>query len=406
MTMARVGAVVVAAGSSSRTGGSVPKQFTLLGSVPMFVAAMRSVAELASEIVVVAPPDAVAEAEGLLRGAGWEIGGRSEGVRVTVVPGGDRRQDSVEKGLGELSAGIDVVLIHDAARPFASPALAARVAEAAERHGAALPVVPVSDTVKRVEDGLVVATLDRNVLALAQTPQGFRRDVIESAYDALGGAPVTDDAQAAELAGHSVAVVPGDPSNVKVTAPADLEAARARAEGAPQALAGERVGTGTDFHRLRAGRKLILCGVEIPFDRGLDGWSDADVATHAVMDALLGAVAEGDIGVHFPPGDPEFEGASSIALLERVVDKVRSRGYAVANVDVTVVAQAPRLAPYVARMRRTLAAALGIDVKDVSVKATTTEGVGPEGAGRAISAHAVAAVRREAASGPVGGEGE
>jgi 2-C-methyl-D-erythritol 4-phosphate cytidylyltransferase/2-C-methyl-D-erythritol 2,4-cyclodiphosphate synthase len=391
--MARVGVILVAAGSSTRTGGGTPKQFVSLGSEPMFVAAMRAVADVASEIVVVAPPGAVALAEGLLGGSGRGSGDASLRTRVSVVPGGDRRQDSVLKGLAALSPEVEIVLVHDAARPFATPALTASVVEAAERHGAAVPVSAVPDTVKRVEEGVVVATLDRSVLALAQTPQGFRRDVIERAYEALSGTLATDDAQAAELAGYEVVVVPGDVGNTKITEPLDLEIALLRAGRVPWPGGSARVGTGSDFHRLAVGRRLVLCGVAIPFDKGLMGWSDADVATHALMDALLGAVADGDIGAHFPPGDPRYEGISSMELLDRVVERVRAKGYEVANVDVTIVAEKPRLSPHVARMRESLASVLGVDEGCVSVKATTTEGIGPEGAGLAISAHAVAAVR-------------
>ena len=389
--MARVGAIVVAAGASTRTGGGTRKQFRLLGTEPMFVVAMGAVAGVASEIVVVAPEADVGTARELLSEAGWSPEDAEAEPRVSVVSGGERRQDSVERGLQALSSEAEIVLVHDAARPFATPQLAESVARAAERHGAAVPVVDVPDTVKRVEDSVVVATLDRSVLRLAQTPQGFRREIIQRAHSSLSGVQVTDDAQAVELLGHQVAVVRGETANVKVTDRADLDAAVMSVE-AMRLPGASRVGTGTDFHRLREGRKLVLCGVEIPFEKGLEGWSDADVATHALMDALLGAVADGDIGVHFPPGDPEFEGISSMILLDRVMQRVRSRGYQVANVDVTIVAEEPRLAPHVARMRESLASALGIGVGDVSVKATTAEGVGPEGAGLAVSAHAVAAL--------------
>jgi len=386
-----VGAVLVAAGSSTRTGAAVPKQFQRLGLAPMFVRSLRAVLGVSAEAVVVAPADYVSTAERLLREAGWD-GDLLDGKRVAVVPGGDRRQDSVERGLAALSQAAEVVLVHDAARPFASDELVARVLVAARDSGAAVPVAPVPDTVKRVEDGAVVATLDRSVLGLAQTPQGFSRSVLREAYIALGGAAITDDAAAVEAAGGTVSVVEGEPGNVKVTTALDLELAAARANAELGLDAAARVGTGSDTHRLVEGRRLILGGVEIPFEKGLEGYSDADVATHAIMDALLGAVAAGDIGQHFPPGDPAYKDVSSLFLLERVAAIVRERGHAIRSVDVTITAEAPRIAPHVSAMRRALAAAAGIGSDAISVKATTTEGTGPEGEGLAISARAIAVV--------------
>jgi len=239
----------------------------------------------------------------------------------------------------------------------------------------------------------VVATLDRAVLRLAQTPQGFRRDVIERAIRRIGDLDVTDDAEAAELAGSEVSVVAGDSGNVKITVPRDLDLARLSVNRRLGLDGPARVGTGTDCHRLVAGRRLVLAGVEIPFEKGLEGFSDADVASHAVADALLGAIAAGDIGLHFPPGDPRYRDASSLVLLARVAEIVRSRGFSIGNVDVTVVAERPRLAPFTRAMSESLAATLGTEPDDVSVKATTTEGLGPEGEGLAITAYAVAIVR-------------
>jgi 2-C-methyl-D-erythritol 4-phosphate cytidylyltransferase/2-C-methyl-D-erythritol 2,4-cyclodiphosphate synthase len=389
--MARVGAILVAGGASTRMGGGTPKQFQLLGTSPMFVLALGSLVSCVDEIVVVAPADAVETARGLLRDSGV-CGERP----VRVVAGGARRQDSVACGLTALSPAVDVLLVHDAARPFATEELARRVLAAVGASDAAIPVVPVPDTVKRVQEDEVVATLDRSVLGLVQTPQGFRRQLLADALAALGDIEVTDDAQAAELAGYRVAVVPGEPGNVKITTAEDLEAARLRAGLGTGLDAQARVGIGCDWHRLVPGRRLVLCGVEIPFEKGLDGHSDADVATHAVCDALLGAVAAGDIGQHFPPGDPKYKDISSLVLLERVVEIVRARGCSVRSVDVTIVAEKPKLAPHVAAMRETLARVLGVPVDSVSVKATTTEGTGPEGEGQAMSARAVVVVRRSA----------
>jgi 2-C-methyl-D-erythritol 4-phosphate cytidylyltransferase/2-C-methyl-D-erythritol 2,4-cyclodiphosphate synthase len=391
VSVERIGAVLVAAGASERAGPGVPKQFRTLGVRPMLVVALAPLLEVCDEVAVVVPESDVERTTEMLRGAGIPAGETSGGA-VRVVAGGARRQDSVGNGLAALSREVDLVLVHDAARPFASAALARLVAEAASEHGAAVPVVPVHDTVKRVEDDEVVASLDRSVLRLSQTPQGFRRDVLEAAREATGDADVTDDAQCVEMAGRRVAVVDGEWGNVKITTPEDLALADLRAADAAGLGPDSRVGTGSDWHRLVPGRRLVLAGVEVPFDLGLDGWSDADVATHAVMDALLGAAGERDIGHHFPPGESEYEGASSMTLLERVVAILDAGGFAPASVDVTIVAEAPRLSPHIDRMREIMAAALGLPPARVSVKATTTEGCGPEGRGEVISAAAVAVV--------------
>jgi 2-C-methyl-D-erythritol 4-phosphate cytidylyltransferase/2-C-methyl-D-erythritol 2,4-cyclodiphosphate synthase len=389
--MPRIGAVLVAAGSSTRAGGELPKQFRLLGVRPMFVLALEALLPISDEVVVVAPRDEIERAEHLV----LESGARCRaGARPRVVPGGARRQDSVGAGLAALSEGVEIVLVHDAARPFASADLAGRVAAAALAHGAAVPVVEMSDTVKRVEDGRVVATLDRSVLGAAQTPQGFRRDAIERALQRAAGVDVTDDAQAVELAGGAVAVVAGEPGNTKITTSFDLELAALRLNGELGLDGPARAGVGVDCHRLVEGRRLVLCGVEVPFEKGLEGYSDADVASHALVDALLGAVAAGDIGRHFPAGDPQYEGISSLLLLERAAEIVRSGGFSIGNVDVTIIAERPRLSEFIGAMRRSIAGALAVDPEAVSVKATTTEGTGPEGEGLAVTARAVAVVRR------------
>lgn len=390
--MTRVGTILVAAGSSERVGAIFPKQFLPLGPDPMFFLALESVLPHSDEVAIVTLPDFVGTVKTILRAAGATHDLTFRGVRIIPVVGGERRQDSVERGLAALSADIDVVLIHDAARPFASPDLTEIVIAAALEHGAAVPVIAVPDTVKRVSGDVVVETMDRSTLGLAQTPQGFRREVIERAYHGLEGADITDDARAVELSGGTVAVVPGESGNFKVTTPVDLQLASVVANCRRGLGPGYRAGTGSDTHRLVPGRGLVLCGVEIPFGKGLEGHSDADVATHAVCDALLGSVAAGDIGVHFPPGDPDYKDISSLILLERVVEIVREKRCRVVNVDVTIVAEAPKLAPHVPAMRRALADVLGLEVEAVSVKATTTEGMGPEGEGLAISSNAVAVV--------------
>jgi 2-C-methyl-D-erythritol 4-phosphate cytidylyltransferase/2-C-methyl-D-erythritol 2,4-cyclodiphosphate synthase len=392
VTVSRVGTVLVAAGASERVGAIFPKQFLPLGPDPMFFLALESVLPHSDEVAIVTLPDFVGTVRAILRAAGATPDLIFRNTNIVAVTGGERRQDSVERGLEALSDEVGVILVHDAARPFASPDLTERVIAAAREHGAAVPVVPPADTVKRVRAGAVVETMDRSSLGLAQTPQGFRREIIERAYRELAGADITDDARAVELLGLPVATIPGESGNFKVTTPVDLQLASVVANCRRGLGPGYRAGTGSDTHRLVEGRDLVLCGVKIPFEKGLDGHSDADAATHAVCDALLGAVAEGDIGVHFPPDDPEYKDISSLLLLKKVAGIVREKNCRVVNVDVTIVAEAPRLAPHVAEMRQSLADALDVDVHAVSVKATTTEGTGPEGEGVAISSTAVAVV--------------
>ncbi len=392
--MAHIGTILVAAGSSTRVGGGVPKQFVMLGLTPMFIRAIDSVLGVSEEIVVVVPPEHTETALTHISRAGYPGEARFDGKRIVVVPGGDRRQDSVRRGLAELSSEIDLVLVHDAARPFASEELVGRVVAATQETGAAVPVIQIPDTLKVVMDGAVVATTDRLLHRLSQTPQGFLRAVIEEAYASLRDAEITDDAQAAERMRLPVAAVGGENGNRKVTTADDLESAIARANREIGLDAGSRIGTGSDTHLLVPGRKLVLGGVEVPFERGLDGHSDADVAVHAIIDAILGAASAGDIGRHFPPGDPRFKDISSLALLERTLAIVREMGFEVGNVDVTITAEKPKLAPHVPSMLDALSGALGVPAADVSVKATTTEGVGPEGEGRVISATAVALLRK------------
>jgi 2-C-methyl-D-erythritol 4-phosphate cytidylyltransferase/2-C-methyl-D-erythritol 2,4-cyclodiphosphate synthase len=281
---------------------------------------------------------------------------------------------------------VDLVLVHDAARPFVSPALIDRVIDSARDAGAAVPALPARDTVKHVDPaaGLVRATLRRDEIWLAQTPQGFRRDLLAEAV-ALGAdaAEATDEATLVERAGHRVSVVEGEASNVKITTPEDLAAARRVLGAVP------RVGSGYDLHVLAAGRPLVLAGVIIPAERGPVGHSDADVVCHSLADAIFGACAAGDIGRHFPDSDPRWKDAPGLDLLGRGVAIARARGWIVASADVTVVLERPKLAPFIDAIREALAGALGTGVDRVSVKAKTNEGVDAVGRGEAIAAHAV-----------------
>ena len=303
-------------------------------------------------------------------------------------------------GLDAVGDAASLVLVHDAARPFCSRALIGRVIDAAAEAGAAVPAVQATDTVKQSADAgghaVVAATLPRERIHLAQTPQGFRIDVLRAAV-ALGrsGVDATDEALLAERAGYAVRLVEGDPENVKITTPADLDRASGRLARSGGGGAGAvRMGIGYDLHRTVAGRPLILGGVHVPHDRGLDGHSDADAVCHALIDAVLGGAAAGDVGQHFSNRDPRWKGASSIDLLERAVAIVRERGYAVGNADVVVIAERPRIGPHAAAMRERLAQALEVAVDAVSVKAKTGEGVDAVGRGEAIAVHAVATLVR------------
>jgi 2-C-methyl-D-erythritol 4-phosphate cytidylyltransferase / 2-C-methyl-D-erythritol 2,4-cyclodiphosphate synthase len=386
----RVAAIIAAGGRGARLGADRPKQLLALGgrtildrSVDAFVAHPRI-----DEVVIVAPADLVAE----LRAA-WATAPKP----VSVVAGGERRQDSVANGFAAVEDRVDVVLIHDAARPFVSADVIARTLEAAAECGAAVAALPSSDTVKlAVDDRMVPPTVERTIprerVYLAQTPQGFRADVLRRAIDAgRSRDTATDEAALAEAAGVAVRLVAGDPANLKITTRADLEVAAAMIEG-DRERPRMRVGTGYDLHRLVEGRPLILGGVTVAHTHGLAGHSDADVLAHAVTDAVLGAVSQGDIGRHFPDTDPRWKGADSLALLAHAVSLVREAGYRVENVDAVIIAERPKLLPYMPAIRARLAEILCVDVGRVSVKGKTNEGIGELGRGEAMAVHAVALV--------------
>lgn len=298
----------------------------------------------------------------------------------TVVSGGQTRADSVRNGLG--AAREELVAIHDAARPFVSQEVITAALQAAVCTGAAAPAVPVKDTIKVADaQGRVQVTPDRATLYAVQTPQCFSRRLYLQALEQVTGdkaSQVTDDCSLFELAGLPVALTAGSYDNYKITTKEDLQKEKTM-----------RIGHGYDVHRLVEGRKLILGGVEIPYEKGLLGHSDADVLLHAVMDAVLGAAALGDIGKHFPDTDPAYKGADSMALTRAVADMIREKGYRVGNIDATILCQAPKLAPHIAAMRRNIADAFGIPVETVSVKATTEEHLGFTGKGEGIAVHAV-----------------
>lgn len=378
-------AVVVAAGRGVRMGAAVNKMLLPLCGEPVIRHAVRAFCE-ADEIdgvVVVASADETEQMRAALCGL--------EKV-CAIVPGGSTRQESVKNGLDALPKEARIALVHDGARPLISRELIARCIRQTEDCGSAVVCTPVTDTVKVEKDGCVVRTLDRSQLRAVQTPQCFFAGELKAAYEAAAwdGVSVTDDASVMEHAGHSVHLLESSEVNFKLTTPEDLR----RAED----IIGERkfmqrlprTGFGYDVHKLVSGRRLILCGKEIPWEKGLDGHSDADVAVHALMDALLGAACLGDIGRLYPDNDPAFEGADSMKLLADVLRRVKDAGYAVVHADVTIVAQKPKLMPYMDEMRRNLENAMA--GAQVNVKATTTERLGFEGRGEGISAQAVATI--------------
>lgn len=379
----QVTAIIAAAGEGRRVGAAVPKQLLEIGGRTILE---RSVEAFAShpeiqDVIVVLPRDVAVPSAGVFRLP-----------QVRVVEGGARRQDSVANAFDAVHPFADVVVIHDAARPFVTPDLISQSIRAAAEHGAVVAARPAHDTVKRValRDGAtqVQETLPRETIYLAQTPQAFRRDVLQRAI-ALGreGTDATDEAALAEAAGCAVHVIEGAAGNVKITTADDLEWARMRAAGP---LAGGRVGTGYDLHRLVEGRPLWIGGIQVPSERGALGHSDGDVVCHSATDAILGAASLGDIGRHFPDSDPAWKGASSIDLLRRAVAIVHDAGFRVVNLDVVVILERPRIAPLLASMREQLAAALGVDAARISIKGKTNEGVDAVGRGEAIAAHAVA----------------
>ena len=383
----RVTAIIAAGGRGERVGGAVPKQLRVVGGRTLLELSLEPFDESprVGDIVLVLPPDVAGDPPPAID---------KIATPLTVVAGGARRQDSVAAGLDHVAATTDVVIVHDAARPFCTTSLVERTIDAAAEAGAAISALRASDTVKEgaTECGVthVSATLPRERIFLAQTPQAFRLDVLRDAV-ALGrrGVDATDEATLAERAGHRVRLVEGDARNIKVTTPADLSLAADMT--APRAVAGPaRVGLGYDCHRMVAGRPLVLGGVHIPCDRGLSGHSDADAVCHAITDAVLGSAAAGDIGQHFPDDDPQWKDASSLDLLRHAVGLVAARGYTVGNVDVVVVAEQPKIRPHVAEMRRRLAPVLQIDPRQISIKGKTAEGLDAVGRGEAVAVHAVA----------------
>ena len=373
-----VTALIVAAGKGERLGGDVPKQFRTIGGKPVLRWAVESMVRhpaVRSTRIVVGDGQQDRAAAAL---EGIDVGG--------LIPGGAERADSVRAGLAAIDG--NAVLVHDAARPFCPPAVIDRLVASLEFFEGAAPVLPVGDTLAKAGDSLG-EPVDRSAMVRVQTPQAFRLQALRSAYAAWSGPSPTDETTVLRAAGMTVATVAGDPALEKLTTAADFDRAA-------QWLAGAltpRTGMGFDVHAFAGDGPVMLGGVEVPHARGLAGHSDADVVLHAITDALLGAASLGDIGEHFPPSDPRWRGAQSSMFLAHALELVRNRGAIVDHVDCTIIAEEPKIGPHRAAMCARIAEIAGLALDQVSVKATTTEGLGFPGRREGIAAHAVASIR-------------
>ena len=380
--MPKVAALIVAAGRGHRFGGEIPKQYcALYGESVLRHTLSKFVAHPdVNAIVTVIHPDDRALYDEAAAGLGV----------IEPVSGGASRQESVYNGLEALTnIQPDAVLIHDAARPFFTDALISEIVAALDLHVGAAPGIPVADTLKRVRDGFVETTVDRSDLWRVQTPQGFRYPEILAAHKAAAGMNLTDDAAIAEKAGFDVVMLEGVEGNTKITRAEDLDMI-----GLARAAQWEyRTGQGFDVHRFEPGDKVQLCGVSIDHDKALAGHSDADVGLHALTDAILGAAAAGDIGEHFPPTDPQWRGANSSIFLRYAAKLITDMDAKIVNVDVTLICEAPKVAPHRAKMRALLADLLNLEVDRVGIKATTTEKLGFTGRREGIAAQALATIR-------------
>jgi 2-C-methyl-D-erythritol 4-phosphate cytidylyltransferase / 2-C-methyl-D-erythritol 2,4-cyclodiphosphate synthase len=377
----KTAALIVAAGKGERAGGGVPKQFQLLARKPLIA---HSVAAFAAHPAIDAVYIVIAD------GQQSQLNDSLKGQSYNVVLGGAERQDSVFAGLQAIQDAqeFDTVLIHDAARPLLPATVIDALLLALTTHKGAVPVLPVVDTLAR-GNGVLAEPVDRAQLYRVQTPQAFHLDTVIAAHAAWQEAHATDDAQMVRAAGFDVMMVQGDNALEKITHFEDFQ----RMETMLNAQKVSRTGMGYDVHQLETGKALWLCGVNIPHDRGLSGHSDADVALHALTDALLGTIGEGDIGTHFPPSDPQWKGAASHRFLEHARDLITARGGVIDHVDVTIICEAPKIGPHRDAMQQRVAQMLGLDLPQVSIKATTTERLGFTGREEGIAAQAIATVR-------------
>ena len=381
MSSNKTAAIIVAAGTGARSGSAVPKQYAPLGGRAVLAhsyEALRRHPAIGRVVVVI--------------GAGQEAALKDAIGDVEHVTGGATRRRSVLAGLEALGADVEHVLIHDAARPFLSAAVIDSLLTALDTRDGAVPALPLADTLARdpgLSGTLLGGTVSRDGLHRIQTPQAFRYPVVLAAHRSWRGDEPTDDAQMVRAAGGAVALVPGDPMLEKITHPADFAAADARLE----ATLRTRMATGFDVHRLEVGEELWLGGVLIPHDKGLSGHSDADVALHAITDALLGTIAAGDIGTHFPPSDPQWRGADSAQFLQHAASLITDRGGIIDFIDLTLICEEPKVGPHRVAMRDRIADLLRLKPGQVSIKATTTERLGFTGRGEGIAAQAAATVR-------------
>jgi 2-C-methyl-D-erythritol 4-phosphate cytidylyltransferase/2-C-methyl-D-erythritol 2,4-cyclodiphosphate synthase len=369
----KISALLVAAGTGSRFGGDIPKQFLSLAGKPV----IRHAAEaLLAHAEILQPVGDAALIAAALAGL----------PHLPPVPGGAERQDSVRAGLEALAIhNPDIVLVHDAARPNICAGIAEKILMALESHEGAIPAVPVSDTLKRGENDFITETVPRAGLFRAQTPQGFRFATLLRLHRAAAGSgAATDDAALLEAAGIPVALTPGAEQNIKLTLPEDFLRLNSIFEGRMV----PRIGTGFDVHAMESGRKMILCGITVPFEKGLAGHSDADVGIHALCDAIYGALAEGDIGRHFPPSEDTWKDADSARFLRHAAERIAARGGVLGNADITIICERPKITPHAPAMRARLAELLGVEISRISVKATTTERLGFTGRGEGIAAQA------------------
>ncbi len=381
---ATTAAIIVAAGRGLRAGGDLPKQWQMLSGRPVLAHSLAAF-EGFRRLLVIHPQDR-ARAADLFTAYGADIA-----ADIQIVEGGNSRAASVRNALAAL-AGSDVtrVLIHDGARPLVSGALIARVLAALDHAAAAAPALPVTDALWRGAAGQVTGTQARDALYRAQTPQGFHLAAIQTAHR-THPTDAADDVEVARAAGIAVAIVEGCESNIKLTYPGDFARAEAIIRGQQMDI---RLGNGFDVHAFTAGDHLWLCGVKLPHTKALLGHSDADVGMHALTDAICGALAEGDIGQHFPPSDPQWKGAASRIFLEHAMRLATQRGYRLANCDVTLICERPRIGPHAAAMRQALAEIMGVGVERISVKATTSEQLGFTGREEGIAAIATATLVR------------
>ena len=383
--------ILLSGGNGLRMGTQSNKTLISLLGEPALCRALRTLRRHADGIILVIRPQDEDETRTALNDAQLTVDG--------VAYGGADRQESVRNGLSLLPEDCDIVLVHDGARPLVDDQTIENVLSSVRKYGSGVAATPVTDTIKRVgADDIVADTPPRGQLRAVQTPQTFEAGLIRRAHAAYAlGERATDDAALAERMGVKVRLTEGDVENIKLTTPEDMLLARQvilKREGQKEEKPMMRIGHGYDVHRLVENRKLILCGVEIPYALGLLGHSDADVALHALMDALLGAAALGDIGRHFPDTDPAYKGADSGKLLDHVVALLEEKGYTVGNVDVTIICQRPKLKDYIEQMRENVARHLKVDIDCVNIKATTTEKLGFEGEGLGISSHAVACIEK------------